>query len=704
MARAFLQELRRRNVFRIGTAYVVTAWLVIQVVETILPAFGFGDEAMRNLVAVLAIGLVPTVILAWAFELTPEGLKREKYFDGSRPIAPRTARRLDRMIMVMLALALVYFAFDKFVLDPARHEELVEDTSMQTRVDVLQESYGDKSIAVLPFVNLSPDPGQEYFSDGIAEELLNLLAQIPELRVISRSSAFRFKGREIDIPSVAEQLRVTKVLEGSVRKAGNQVRISTQLIEARSDTTVWSDTYDLELTTQDIFGAQTQIAEQIARALNAVLLKDARERIHRVPTHSLEAYEAYLMGRHLMTSRRHADLERAAGYFAQAVERDPEFALGWVGLADAKLLRVNYGAGPAEAILGAAESALSQALSLDNQLGPAFTSLGLSKSLGGDSVAAEGAYARAIELDPSYATSYHWYADLLINSFGEAAKAIPLLEKARTLDPLSPIISVTLGEALAWTGDLPAAILHYRKALDVEPDLPAAYFLLGQIYIALGDDASAEDWIDRGADRIGDEPGVLQAKALLHLYRKEPGKALEVVRQLLTVAPRDNLALYTLVSIGHFEEAVEQVASDFPELSCASRPAISRSNVFQAMNLSLALQETGHRECANQLLAGVLDFMRRMPRQGHRSLGFLDCEVYARQGETERALTALEQGIEAGVRVSWWSQVERSPHTVALRESPRFDALRTAIRAEMAAQLALVRQMRAAGALPPLPD
>ena len=247
---SFFNELKRRNVLRVGAAYVVGAWLLIQVVETIFPLFGFDEAPARIVVIVLAIAFVPVLILAWAFELTPEGLKKESEVDRTQSIAPNTGKKLDRVIMVVLALALGYFAFDKFVLTPQRDAEQlavleeqktteVEHARQAGRTEAMVESYGEKSIAVLAFQDMSQDKDQEYLSDGIAEELLNLLAKIPELRVISRSSAFSYKGENIKLAQVAEELNVAHILEGSVRKAGNRVRITAQLIEARSDTHLW---------------------------------------------------------------------------------------------------------------------------------------------------------------------------------------------------------------------------------------------------------------------------------------------------------------------------------------------------------------------------------------------------------------------------------------------------------------------------------
>jgi TolB-like protein len=311
MRMSFYHELKRRNVFRVGAAYIVAAWLLIQVAETIFPLFGFGDAPARITVILLAIGFPLFLLFSWVFELTPEGLKKEKDIDRTVSVTRKTGKQLDRVIILLLALGLGYFAFDKFVLDPARDAVLVEETAQQTRSDVLVESYGDKSIAVLPFVNMSDDARNEYFSDGISEELLNLLAQIPELRVISRSSSFSFKGKDIAIPEVAKQLNVAHVLEGSVRKAGNRVRITAQLIDGRSDTHLWSDTYDREL--DDIFAVQDEIAAAISVALKIKLKLVAGEMMQpeAIKTANTDAYVAYLQGRELIRGRGWVNMEGA---------------------------------------------------------------------------------------------------------------------------------------------------------------------------------------------------------------------------------------------------------------------------------------------------------------------------------------------------------------------------------------------------------
>jgi len=286
----FVEELKRRNVFRAGIAFVVAAWLVIQVVETIFPAFGFGDVAVRTVVIVLAIGFPLVLILAWKFEWTPEGLQREQVI--SAQTSRSDSRYFDRVITVMLVLAVVYFAVDKFVFDPARDEADIATASEEATKRALSgaflDEFRDRSILVVPFLNMSSDPEQEFFADGISEELLNQLARIEELRVISRSTSWTFKGKEVDITDVHHKLDVSHVLEGSVRKAGDQVRITAQLIDARTDTHLWSQTYDESL--DDIFAIQDEISVAVADRLHLEILNSKSPHDGVDP----RAYELYL--------------------------------------------------------------------------------------------------------------------------------------------------------------------------------------------------------------------------------------------------------------------------------------------------------------------------------------------------------------------------------------------------------------------------
>jgi len=324
---SLLRELQRRNVIRVATAYVVTAWLVIQVIETIFPAFGFTDRAMRIAVIVLAIGFVPAMIGAWVFEWTPEGLKRDSEA-GEAP--PSRARNFDRAIVVILALGIVYFAFDKFVLAPEREGAAIEQAKTDARAEALTGFYGDRSIAVLPFDNLSSDPEQVYFVDGVAEEILNLLARIRDLRVISRSSSFAFRGQNLEVPDIAERLDVAHVLEGSVRRAGNRVRVTAQLIEARTDTHLWSKTYEREV--DDVFRIQDEIAADVVRNLE-LTLKEPLPHSRQVDPEVLALVQ---QARQIFEIRGESAGTRMKVLLEKALELDPNdaSAIEWMSTAD----------------------------------------------------------------------------------------------------------------------------------------------------------------------------------------------------------------------------------------------------------------------------------------------------------------------------------------------------------------------------------
>jgi adenylate cyclase len=326
---SLFHELQRRNVIRVATAYVVVAWLIIQVVETIFPAFGFADKAVRIVVIVFAIGFFPAVIAAWVFQFTADGLKLDEDASGAaRNVS--TDRKLDRAIIVVLLLGISFFAFDKFVLAPDRAAIREAAVAEQAAANARLGFYGSRSIAVIPFDNMTSDPEQEYFVDGIAEEVLNLLARIDELRVISRSSAFAFKGQNLEIPVIAERLDVAHILEGSVRKVGNTVRVTAQLIEAKTDTHLWSKTYERDL--DDVFAIQDEIAADVAKNLEITLLEPLPKSRSVDPA----VYALTARAKQLAEVRPDGVGQKMNTLLDQALEIDPDYvpALEWMMSAD----------------------------------------------------------------------------------------------------------------------------------------------------------------------------------------------------------------------------------------------------------------------------------------------------------------------------------------------------------------------------------
>jgi TolB-like protein len=448
---SFLNELKRRNVLRVGAAYIVTAWLVIQVVETIFPAFGFGDAAIRYVTIAFAIGLIPALVMAWVFELTPEGLKKEEDVDHSRPASLKAARRLDRIILMVLALALGYFAFDKFVLAPQHLEEEVAEARQEGRTEALVESYGEQSIAVLAFDDMSPDGDQEYLSDGIAEEILNLLAKIPELRVISRSSAFTYKGKDVPIPRIAEELNVVHVLEGSVRKAGDRIRITAQLIEARSDTHLWSETYDRVL--DDVFAIQDEVAAHVVDSLQLTLAGPVPASRRTDP----EAYALILQAKQLFEMRSRVPIEDAEALIERALMLDPDYVpaleaqvwLDYLKMSDSAITQEEGDR------LWKQRSARLLELDPDNGVMLSYVAWEL-YDIERDIEAAVSEYLRLIERHPNNAEILR-VAGGFMRRTGFFEQAIEVLNRCVQVDPLKHGCTWQLKEANLWSGNLQKA-------------------------------------------------------------------------------------------------------------------------------------------------------------------------------------------------------------------------------------------------------
>jgi len=475
-----ISELRRRNVFRAAAAYLAVSWVLMQLAEITFPAFGFSDQAILVLIVLLAIGLIPALSLAWVFEITPEGVKRERDIDRSSELARRTNRLLDRAIIVLLALGMTYLAVDKFLLDPARDEARLEAAREKGRSEALDRTFGDKSIAVLPFINLSGNPDQEYFSDGMSEQLLDLLSRIPELRVISRTSAFAFKGKQVSMQEIARQLGVSHVLEGSVRWAGDQVRVTAQLIDAQADAHLWSETFDRPI--DDIFSIQDEIATIVVQELKVTLLQQAPTVEHTDPA----AFALYLRARQLDRAGTAAAYEESSALYRQALAIDPGYAAAWNGLAVNAFKQFSRGLRYYEEGYGVARHAAEQALLADPAYAPALATLGLVALEDAHDLAAAAQYfQQALALAP-YDLEIIRHVVVFLQSLGRLEAAIALGEYAVSRDPVNAANHANLGNSYRWSGRHREAIAAYRTALRLSPGLGAAQSFVGISLLSLG--------------------------------------------------------------------------------------------------------------------------------------------------------------------------------------------------------------------------
>ena len=454
-----VSELRRRNVLRMAVLYAVAAWLIMQVAEVVIGLANLPEWIGPTILGLLAVGFPIALILSWFYELTREGMKLEKDVDAAESITHITGRRLDFVVISMLCAAVILFAYDKWWMPEPP----------------------DRSIAVLPFVNMSGDPEQEYFSDGIAEDILNLLAQVPDLPVISRSSAFSFKGQNLDVPTIAAKLNVAHVLEGSVRKSGDRLRIVAQLIEVKTDTHLWSDSYDREL--QGVFAIQDEIAAAVVDALKIKLLGDAPKATPTDP----EAYALYLHGRNLTKQQDLYSVQKAETVLKRSLELDPGFAPTWTALGDVYWRQARLDLRPADEADELQRQAYQEALAIDPQDGLALLGLVM---LEGDATASYQLLQQLAASNPGDANTLRGvgWMELLR---GYPDKAIDLTERSIALDPMSPLGRGNLSYIYYYVDRLDDAADSARMALALNPDVLWTHYPLSLVLLAQGDAAAA---------------------------------------------------------------------------------------------------------------------------------------------------------------------------------------------------------------------
>lgn len=486
---SFVEELQRRNVIRVAVAYIVIAWLVAQVLQLVFESFVAPVWVMKTVLVLLATGFPLALFFSWAFEITPEGVKREHEVDRSRSITTKTGRRLNIGITVVLALSVAYFTYDKLILSAQREAALVEATTVAVAEQLEAEQQTNvkagKSIAVLPFVNMSSDKEQEYFSDGLSEELLNLLAKIPELQVAARTSSFSLKGKDIHISEVGEILNVAHVLEGSVRKSGNQVRITAQLIKVDDGYHLWSDTYDRSL--DNIFAIQDEIASEVVTQLKLTLLNNAPTDKEVDP----DAYTLFLQARHLTRQGTEESLNKARSLLQEALVIDPLYAAAWEELGYIYIQQINRGLRPIEEGTILARNAINKALEADPQNATAFANLGLLTMLyDGDLSASAGHLEHSLLLEPTNIDNIR-IATTLLESLDRNEEAIKLGRYVTSRDPASPSAFLYLGQYYTSAGLLDESIEAYGTVLTLTPGYAAANYFLSRSLLLKGDAEAA---------------------------------------------------------------------------------------------------------------------------------------------------------------------------------------------------------------------
>ena len=548
----FFSELKRRNVIRAGAFYAACAWLLVQVATQVLPFFHISEWVVRWIIVAAVIGFPVWLALAWFYEWTAQGLQRES--DSPTPLSPssRASRRnVDRWIVVMLAAAVVLLLADKFLFrdQPAK-----------------AASAPEKSIAVLPFDNLSRDPDNAYFVEGIQDEILTRLAKIADLKVIARSSTLRFQNKG-DLPQIAQQLGVAHLLEGSVQKVSDQVRVNVQLIKAANEAHLWAEVYDRKLT--DIFAVESEIAKTIADTLQAKLTGSEQQVIAARPTENTEAHQLYLKGRFFWNKRTGNDLKKSIDYFEQAIAADPNYGLAYAGLADGYVLLPGYTAGTPREYYPKARTAAKKALELDDTLAEAHTTLAMAIwNFDFDFAQANKEFQRAIELNPNYATAHQQYGNNTLSALGRFDEAIAEGKRAVELDPLSSVINSDLGAVYLYARRYDEAIAQYRKLLEMDPGYYFGHFLLGQALEMKGSrDAAIVEY--QKARALNDDPSVLGVLGRAYGLSGNRAEALKILDQMKALSKDRYVAAYSFaliyLGLGDNEEALRWLEKSYED-------------------------------------------------------------------------------------------------------------------------------------------
>ena len=489
-----MAELKRRNVFRVALAYGITTWVIVQVAELAADSFLAPGWVMKMLITILMLGFPVALVMAWAYEMTPDGLRRDTVADDEQA-ASRATGKLDRTIVLALVAALAYIAYGKFVLDPNRDVALVESLGQATETtahepqlstsDLQQNGQtNSRSIAVLPFINMSDDASNEYFSDGLSEELLNLLVKIPELQVAARTSSFSFKGKDVKIPQIARELGVTYILEGSVRKTGNHVRITAQLVKADDGFHLWSETYDRTL--DDIFVTQDEIAREVVTALKITLMSA----VPQVRQTDPEVYSLYLQGRYFNNIKGRENLEKAEAAFEQALSIDPGYAPALVGLNITYQNQAKYRWRSEKQALELSLAVVERALSIDSAMASAWAAMAYLKRLQWDWEGAELAINKAMKLEPNNSLVIGASASLA-GTFGQLEKSIAIFERQVQLNPLYLSALRALGVRYSSVGRYDDALEVFNRVQTINPDYPRIHIDIGVVYLFSGDAESA---------------------------------------------------------------------------------------------------------------------------------------------------------------------------------------------------------------------
>lgn len=714
MSGSFVQELKRRNVFRVAIIYIVVSWLLMQIGDVMFPALRLPEWTTTLLVAFLILGLPVALIFAWAFELTPDGVVRTAEVPEGQSITSDTGQKINYLIIGLLVAAVGFLLVKDF---------LRTDAPVQRSIVV-----ADQSIAVLPFKNQSAsEENAEFFAGGLHDELLTLLSRLGDMKVISRTSVERLDPN-LGINEIGALLGVATVLEGQVQRAGDRLRINVQLIDTTEEGHLWANTYDSELTAENVFEVQSDIARTIARALQAELSPDDEQKLSDVPTTNTKALENYLLAMQLAKRQTYEAMRQAVAYLEDSVRLDPSFAEAWVGLAYVRSELFGTGAIGMDEYLDGAGPAIRTALALEPGNGEAHAVHARIQAAAGDTAAAEASLREALRLSPRSGLVHEGYgAFLSLND--RLAEAREILKAGLELDPLSPYIMFQLGRVEMKLGDPDANIEMANRMRELDPLNIQGYVVMLQANLWRGRFDEAWPWYvksieigpgdyetwahaavflnDLGAEELADrymaraesfgagEPVVVKCRIQILSARGQLDEALELATSNMSDGfgnrwGSHEVLLRTIgtaaVQDGSFDDVIEIYQRMHPKLF-TSVPEISPGNIAIAANLAWLLRQAGQSDRATEINNAALTWYRSTQPEGVHgyALGIVDVRLLALAGQADLALGTLREALDSGWRMSWqWGL--SNPALDGLRSTPEFQQIVADIENDMAEQ------------------
>jgi TolB-like protein/Tfp pilus assembly protein PilF len=548
-------ELKRRNVYKVAVAYAIVGWLLVQIATQVFPFLEIPNWVVRLVIVLVAVGFPIALVIAWAFELTPEGIKRTEVADAMPATAGRKKHAWIYVVVIGAAISVTLFFLGRYTAQTPRQ-------SVAATI-----SLPEKSIAVLPFDNLSRDPDNAFFAEGVQDEVLTRLAKVADLKVIARTSTQRFKSAPESLVDIAKQLGVLNILEGSVQKVNDQVRVNVQLINALTNAHLWAEIYDRKLT--DIFAVESDIAKTIADTLQVKLTGSEKSAMSIQPTEDPVAHDLCVKGRHFLGLRRGNNLPRAIEFFREAIAKDPNYALAYASLSESYILLPRYTSAYPKETMPQARAAALKALELNPDLAEVHNALGkIAYDDDLDFAESTREFRRAIELNPNYAGAHHWFSGGPLESLGLFEKAIAESKRGTELDPLSAVNLVDQGRIYTFARRFPEADAVFKKAIALDPDFFYAHWHYGEMLQASGDlKGAATEYAKAGREKDRPEPIALAGQLGAILGRPEEGEGAQ--KALDELATQRHVDVYwralLYLSLGDKNKALQALEQSYAQ-------------------------------------------------------------------------------------------------------------------------------------------